>query len=144
MKVAWPWTCLRAAQSRVAISRVTPALWGVKNSDQIREEPPGIRLEGKTFLRTENVFNYLFIRKTKQHENSNINKCNNSFSIPTELISTSANSENEDMLVLPVIFELGRHDPRSFHANVDFIQAISEGVCELHRRHHLFIHPTPT
>lgn len=36
------------------------------------------------------------------------------------------------MLVLPVIFEGGRHDPRSFHANVDILQAEGERVCELH------------
>lgn len=48
------------------------------------------------------------------------------------------------MLVLPVIFELGHHDAWSFNANVDFLQAEGERVCELHRRHHLFIHPTPT
>lgn len=48
------------------------------------------------------------------------------------------------MLVLPVIFELGWHDPRSFHANVDFLQAEGERVCELRRHHHFFIHPTPT
>lgn len=44
------------------------------------------------------------------------------------------------MLSSPVIFELGRHDPGSLHANVDALQAEGEGVCELHSRHHLFIH----
>lgn len=77
-------------------------------------------------------------------------------SIPTHFLSTSTNNENKALdthfkkkqfpclLVLPVIFKLGRHDPRSFHANVDFLQAEGERVCELHRHHHLFINLTPT
>ncbi len=44
------------------------------------------------------------------------------------------------MLSSPVKFELGWHDPGSFHANVDALQAEAEGVCKLHGRHHLFIH----
>lgn len=44
LKDAWPWTW-RAGQSRVAITLVTPALWGVKSSVKTREEPPGIRLK---------------------------------------------------------------------------------------------------
>lgn len=42
---AWPWTCLRAGQSRVTIIRVLPALCGMKNSTQVRVLPPGIRLK---------------------------------------------------------------------------------------------------
>lgn len=37
---AWPWTCRRAGQSRVAITLLVPALCGVKYSVQVREEPP--------------------------------------------------------------------------------------------------------
>lgn len=37
-----------------------------------------------------------------------------------------------------VIFELGQHDSRSLHANVDALQVEGEGVCKLHSCHHLF------
>lgn len=43
------------------------------------------------------------------------------------------------VLSQPVIFGLGQHNPRSFHANVDAIQAEGERVGELDRCHHLFI-----
>lgn len=42
---ASPWTCLRAGQSRVANTRVGPALFGTKISVQVREDPLGIRLK---------------------------------------------------------------------------------------------------
>ena len=44
------------------------------------------------------------------------------------------------VLSSPVVFELGQHDPRSFHANVGALQVEGEWVCELHTHHHLFIH----
>lgn len=44
------------------------------------------------------------------------------------------------VLCSPVILELGQHDPGSFHANVDLLQAEGEGVCKLHSRDHLLIH----
>lgn len=47
VKEACPWTCLRAGQSRVAITRVLPTLSGMKVSDQTREDCLGIRLKAE-------------------------------------------------------------------------------------------------
>lgn len=43
------------------------------------------------------------------------------------------------VLTSPVIFELGQHNARSLHADVDVFQVEAERVCELHSRHHLLI-----
>lgn len=40
----------------------------------------------------------------------------------------------------PVIFGHGQHEPGSFHADVDGLQAEVERVRELHGRRHLLVH----
>ncbi|TNN22877.1 hypothetical protein EYF80_067007 [Liparis tanakae] len=52
---AVPSTCLRAAQSRDAISRLLPARCGMKYSVQVREDCPGIRLEPAESVRCQKV-----------------------------------------------------------------------------------------
>lgn len=44
----------------------------------------------------------------------------------------------------PVIFGLGHHESRPFHANVDALQAESERVCKFDSCHHLFTHSGTT
>ncbi len=44
------------------------------------------------------------------------------------------------VLSSPVVFELGQHDPCSFHANVDALHVKAEGVRKLHSHNHLLTH----
>lgn len=60
---AWPETCLRAGQSRVTITRVVPLLCGVKNSVQVRDEPPVIILKPKW----TGSFSIMYIKKSFSH-----------------------------------------------------------------------------
>jgi len=61
---AWPRTCLRAGQSRVAYTRVLPALCGMNSSVQIREEPPVIKLNAAgVHLNVYNASSYIHIFK---------------------------------------------------------------------------------